>query len=131
MDPEASSSSFVVLDSSTSTCTQFSFDILESFSANDCDTADAKEIVCLDETCTGFDTSASFEILDSSIDSAKSKVDNCEDEQLCYLPLTSTPLKPQGWSTLPGERNVKRVHSGTRWEYQGLAFVLTMYTSTS
>lgn len=59
---------FVVLDSPTSACATFSFDGLESFSAEDSQGADAaSETVCLDETLTGFDTSA------SSIDSARSK----------------------------------------------------------
>ena len=105
MDAE-SSLSFVILDSSTSACTQSSFDVLESFSADDSQGADAiRETVRLDETLTGFDTSASFDFLDSSIHSVRSKrFDCCKDDQLCNWPLSSsTPLR----STVSVEEGVR------------------------
>lgn len=107
MDAECSLS-FVVLDSSSSACSQFSFDVLESFSADDSQGADAiRAKVRLDETLTGFDTSTSFDLLDSSIDSVRSQRFDCRrNEELCYWPLSSsTPLKP----TASVEERVKRV----------------------
>ena len=63
------------------------------FAADDLDPVQVK-LFPRDES-TGFDTSISVDILDSSIDSTSSEYDRFKDEQLCYLPATSTPLKPR------------------------------------
>ena len=81
------------MDTSKSSCSQFSFNVLDSFAADDVDPVQVK-LFPRDES-TGFDTSISVDILDSSIDSTSSEFDRFKDEQLCYLPATSTPLKPR------------------------------------